>query len=810
MDFSELHELVEKGREERLQGSKSSLLYYLEHVVINSAPNPKKFGSIAEPWQRELIAAKVPAFESLAGLNPGYTGPLSFFDVLPRGHDKSSLEGRFLSWLLIASRRPISAYVLAADGDQGSLILEAMESEARLNPWIASQLKFTRRSVTGPSGAVKVIPADSSGAFGLRGNLYICDEITNWPDRGYEMWKAVISGREKVPGSLFCILTNAGLLDSWQYEYLKRVEQDNDWKVFAREGQLASWMDKSRVDKLRLLLPPSESERVYDNKWIDPATEHDYLRRTEIQACVDEAVLLDLRIQFIKDPNIFNYIVGVDYGPKRDRTALCVLHVDSSRRCIVDRLDVWQGSPEDPISIERVETWIKQIRSKFNPSLFVLDPYNLESTCQWMEKEHMPLERFNFRGGAGNFEMAQHLRSLIVNKQLLWYPTAGDLKVVKYGRETIETFTDELAGLRVKKMSYGYRFDHENQKHDDRCFIAGTLVETFNGPVEIENIIPGTQVLTRNGYEIVLESANTGVSQVLEVSFESGIRLIGTGNHPVWTKRGWVPLSKLTEKDEAFTWSKLWNTAEELIADTQILKSGTTECTFNAMTNGRPRHDICIGTNGQTPMGRSQRGILFTTRTKIRLITPSRILNVCLDKNMQKNTWSPTEQSVKSGLKPTRENASADYRESGSQKCKKTRTELYKELRSQNALLNRESPRHISVSNAENSARPNQFELLNTALTDVDFFQEGEMQPLRVVQVKLLNQQPVYNLSVSNLPEYFANGILVHNCTCVASAALRAFEFSQHTPVRPNPLTPVDPNLIHRGYKAGPSTLSYR
>lgn len=473
MDFTPLTNLVQRGRQERLDGSKKSLKYYLDHVVINSAPEPKRFGLVREPWQDELLAFKIPAFEYLAGMNKEYTGPTSFFDVLPRGHDKSSLEGRLLSWLLIASRKPISAYVLAADADQGSLILEAMETEARLNPWIREQLKFSKRAVTGPAGTVKVIPADSSGAFGLRGNIYICDEITNWPDRGYEMWKAVISGREKVPGSLFCILTNAGLLDTWPYEYKMKIAEDPDWVLYEKEGQLASWMNKERVDKLRLLLPPSESARVYDNKWIDPAEEHDYLKRTEVDACVEEAKRLGLFIQFHREPEVNNYIVGLDYGAKRDRTALCVLHVDKERRVIVDRLDVWQGTPESPVSIEMVEDWLKEIKDLFHPKLFVLDPSNLESTCQWMERTGFPLERFASRGGASNHEMAQHMRSLIVNRQLLWYPTAGDLSILKYGKSYRETFVDELSGLRVKKMPYGYRFDHANQKHDDRTVCVG-------------------------------------------------------------------------------------------------------------------------------------------------------------------------------------------------------------------------------------------------------------------------------------------------------------------------------------------------
>lgn len=482
-ELDTIREKVQKGRELNFSYAKRGLLYYLNSVVINCAPDPKPFGEVAEAWQRQLLAPKIPAFEFLAGMNPNYwlkdretgNGPLSFMDILPRGHDKSSLEGRLLSWLLIASKRHIDAYILAADADQGQLILDAMEVEARLNPWLGEKLHFnkTKRMVTGPMGTVKVIPADSKSAWGLRGNLYICDEITNWPERGIKMWEAVLSGREKVPGTLVMLLSNAGLLGSWQHDVRMKVEHHPDWVLFEREGQLASWMSPTRVAELKLVMPPSEAERVFDNRWIDPATEFDYLRRREIEACVQRARDRGLLIQMRRVPTLNNYVASIDYGAKRDRTALCILHINAQRECIVDRLDVWQGSPEQPVGIPQVEQWIKDARRNFNPTLFVLDPSNLEGTCQWMERNQFPLERFAPRGGQANFELAMHLRSIIANEQLLWYPTAGDLIVEKYGRTSTETFADELAALRVKRMPYGYRFDHEAQKHDDRAVAVG-------------------------------------------------------------------------------------------------------------------------------------------------------------------------------------------------------------------------------------------------------------------------------------------------------------------------------------------------
>jgi hypothetical protein len=74
-------------------------------------------------------------------------------------------------------------------------------------------------------------------------------------------------------------------------------------------------------------------------------------------------------------------------------------------------------------------------------------------------------------------EMAVHMRALIVNQKLLWYPTAGYQRVVDplTNRERTEDFTSELKGLVVVKKQYGWRFDHESNAHDDKAVAVGMM-----------------------------------------------------------------------------------------------------------------------------------------------------------------------------------------------------------------------------------------------------------------------------------------------------------------------------------------------
>ena len=441
--------------------SKQSLGHFLNSIVIPGDP-PRPFGHAADPWQRELLAPMIPAFEGLADI-ASYAGPSCFMHILSRGHAKSSVEACLAIWLCLASRRPIHGYILAADRDQGKIIIQAAADTLRLNPWL-TDVQIQRNAIRGPGGFVEVLPADVGSMYGLQGNFYVCDEIVHW--KSQEPWTALFSGTAKISPCITCVMSNAGLLDSWQHKLYTDYQTDKDWVIFHRPGFIASWMSRTKVESIKQGLPPSEADRLFENRWIDPAEEHDYLRRSEVEACGRNGVTLNLSYRLRPQIGISNYVAGIDYGPKKDRTALAVVHQDVNGVVIVDRLDVWERSSGRSVQVSAVEEWIREVNRTFRPRTFVLDEYQMEGSAQMMESSGIPVERFDFRGGHGNFALAQSLRMLVADQRLAWYPSAGRMS-------SNDDLSSELIGLRVKRMQYGYRFDHENQKHDDRAFAVG-------------------------------------------------------------------------------------------------------------------------------------------------------------------------------------------------------------------------------------------------------------------------------------------------------------------------------------------------
>jgi len=428
--------------------SRLSVGFFLDSVVIDSSPEPQRFGDIADPWQRELVAPKIQALDGFAGL-ADYSGPLSFLSVLARGHDKSSLEGRLLSWALVYSQKPVNGYLIAADLDQAALITEAMKREAELNPWYGDRLNFKRNLVTGPSGTVKVLPADAASAYGLRGNLYVCDEVTHWKKQ--DMWTAIVSGREKKPGSLLIVISNAGILGSWQDQYIRQVALRNpqEWRIFERQGNLASWMTEERRALLRQQLPELEAARLLDNIWVDASLASGFLVPADIEACEDPTI----PAVPVRNPR-YQYIAAADYGRVKDRTALVLLHEDENKQIVADQVLVYTPEPGRPVPVSMVDQWLDRVWDEFRPRKIIVDPYQLEGTIQRLETKGRPIERWSTRGGGGNMDLAMCLRGLIANRNIRWRD-----------RET----TQELRGLVTKLTSYGFRFDHTSGTHDDRA-----------------------------------------------------------------------------------------------------------------------------------------------------------------------------------------------------------------------------------------------------------------------------------------------------------------------------------------------------
>jgi len=294
----------------------------------------------------------------------------------------------------------------------------------------------------------------------------VLDELTHWPKRG--LFDTVVSGREKRPGSVLIVITNAGTLNTWQHDVFKEAKQSKDWFVYESPGTIAGWMDPKRLAELRRMIPAGLGKRLFDNKWTDPAEESGFVTRDEAAGCVDSS--LHRRKFGLKERR--PYFAAIDYGVVKDRCVLCVVHVEDGK-VILDKMDVWQGSHTNRTKVADVERWIEDVEKAFHHPTFVVDPYQMEGTLQKYEN-YYDIRRFESRGGKTNYQLAANLRSLIMNKRIAWYPQAGSL--IQNSRH--HDLLDEFCDVTLAPRSYGFTICNDGNTHDDRVVCLGAAALT--------------------------------------------------------------------------------------------------------------------------------------------------------------------------------------------------------------------------------------------------------------------------------------------------------------------------------------------
>jgi hypothetical protein len=462
------------------QMSATGLDGFLRWWTIDSVP-PARFAQACRPFQIDRMQKIAPAIEQVAGFG-SYSGPRGFWNICSRGYDKSGSIARTVVWAVSYSRNPIEIVLAAGDKEQASIIYDAAKRECDLNPWIKGRIHFKMGRITGlTSGStVKVLTADAPSSYGLRPDLIVCDEITWWDSQ--DLWHSLFTARQKRPNCALIIISNAGVLKTWQHELYTNARLDKRWMVWETDPKAnPTWMSAEDIEADKKLLPRAISKRLYDNLWIDPGEESGYLLRSEIEPCVRS----DWERHFRQERGCA-YAIGVDYGPKKDRTVLSLLHQDENGQTFIDEITVFQGSIDSPVQISRVEEWLDEKLEKFPQAGIMADPYQMESTVQRYESR-CRITRFQARGPVGNYRMAELLRDAIVNRRIQWFPGEG-----RHPYKPEDDFTEELANLIIKELpGRKYRFDHELNSHDDRAVSVGmALVALHEGYLPSSLLVP--------------------------------------------------------------------------------------------------------------------------------------------------------------------------------------------------------------------------------------------------------------------------------------------------------------------------------
>jgi hypothetical protein len=331
----------------------------------------------------------------------------------------------------------------------------------------------------------------------------------------------------------------------------------------------------------------------------------------------------------------------------------------------------------------------------------------------------------------------------------------------------------------------------EKDGYYDHCFAAGTLITTSRGLVPIENVTTEDRVLTRRGLRKVLRSWQSGVRPVVKLSFSDGRTLTCTPDHKIWTEnRGFVEAVTLTHSDTLVidpSWRKSF-TREQSIGVTQC-PIGTLIGNIIGHPDGGGSRYCFIGKFGKILSGRFQRAITSITRMGILPTMPCLISNVFQVASImplieKRGVREGRAKNISRCLKKfDRSQKSGTHQKMGSNGIRTTIKSL---------LGIREK---LSLPNVSSVESPSWWTRFVSRGQNFVVGHAGRVT-LDVGTVRLVGRSlearavPVFDLTVEDQHEFFANGILVHNCvdslrySLIHMAGLRRAQIYQETSQR--------------------------
>lgn len=390
----------------------------------------------------------------------------------------------------------------------------------------------------------------------------------------------------------------------------------------------------------------------------------------------------------------------------------------------------------------------------------------------------------------------------------LWFQVADRARMGKLGVALLPE--DVKRRLRAQCLRISYDLNAAGQRvvepkditkeligrSPDDCFVAGTMILTRAGQKPIEAVRIGEFAWTRQGWRKIV---NAGVthrrSEVATVTFSNGQSLTGTLNHPIFVHgKGWTSIDALDLADIVQVCenqsSSTASNSSAIRTSKACLEAGiTTQIQRNFAKNmGR-----CTKRFGVTTMGLFQRATTSTTKATNSATTTSPISNASRLKSIASDTPEPSTQrcsrtSIESAI--SRKNGTLPKRaESGTLSMRK-RWGLANENRSPMFAKSAVSTTRQSTSVRDFAARSacNETIIETRSGGRNRTVQNAEPRPIvhpeeqvsaalvRVVSVVASGSQKVYNLTVEDAHEYFANGVLVHNCDAMNLAYLEGYD----------------------------------
>lgn len=366
---------------------------------------------------------------------------------------------------------------------------------------------------------------------------------------------------------------------------------------------------------------------------------------------------------------------------------------------------------------------------------------------------------------------------------------------VEYGIQKVNQYyqhwtKDSLNCIKEQK-NFSYIRDKLTGEFTDKtthtwshCLVAGTLITTRKGQIPIELVTTNDEVLTRQGWHKVKASGMTIPStEVRTITFSNGQSITGTPDHRIFIKgKGFTPLNSCRYGDIIEPCKEKQSPTQEFnITDTQIPQTGQIGTTLRGTeTVNAPFY---IKRFGKIPMAQSPKVAKSITKIAILLITALKILRHCLFTNTkladtiekENSGWNTIRRwlkHLKCGILPQKVLSGIELTLKGLfsippqllrfvpsvegnlltlahyHKIDFAQTPVNQNGVGIQALTTKPAFAHIADRNIQSINTP-----------------KHKPAPVYVLSVSGVHKkkQPTFDLTIDSIPEFYANGILVHN-----------------------------------------------
>ena len=307
------------------------------------------------------------------------------------------------------------------------------------------------------------------------------------------------------------------------------------------------------------------------------------------------------------------------------------------------------------------------------------------------------------------------------------------------------------------------------------CVDGNVLINTNKGLIKLRDIRIGDYVLTRKGYKKVLYTKNKGFKKVLDLDFGYENHIIVTADHKVFTLDGWKEVQDLKE-NETICVMKL-TLMGVFIKTIRTVSTRIISTVMNVLT-GRTKKEYYTETFMSSTKAQSQKDMSFTIKTTIRLIMILKTWFVSLYQNITKLISTNIKKVSELCLK--RSGKSVGKRLHTIQKigCHDTLKDLKLQDRKDSSVKNVESQlslrmfiRNTVVLNAENMQTQEKVKVstfvkcaVKSLWRQLTAKEAPALMNVRISSLPLNEEREVFDISVDGEHEFFANGLLVHNC----------------------------------------------